>query len=422
MRVYQFGDLSITLNKKGKSRYDKASYPIRYGTYHEIIRGPFVFQLNLNGEIKHAQCRKGCSMEPGEWLKRTVGNDWVYYASGGYNGAYGAVGEYYVPCFGYASNGILGGNPFEHGILEQTQRAFSETMDTLSLHPLHPPDSRFEDFCSAALAVSPAGLESKARYFHGILDGRISVLPPDARHVDYDVIPLNISKGCLYSCRFCTVKSGRGFSLLDREKVEKQIAELGQFYGKDIVNYNALFLGQHDALAAGEEMVVWAAMKAYDAFGFAAAHMADPRLFLFGSADSFLAASDGFFQAINGLPYTTYINIGLESADDRTLDFIGKPLSSGKIKEAFARMEQVNRMWPNVEITANFLYGDSLPETHMDACLGLIRDQYPRSYSRGVVYFSPYGKIDCRKSMVSGFKIIKNQCRLPAFLYIIQRL
>ncbi|MFA6012400.1 MAG: radical SAM protein [Desulfobacteraceae bacterium] len=421
MHVYEFSDLSVTIDKTGDNRYQKVSYPIRYGTYHEIRYGSYVFQFNLNGEIKHILCRGDCPMEPTEWLKRTVGNDWVYYASGGYNGAFGAVGEYYVPCFRYTSNGIMGGEPFKHGILEQAEHAFSQARCVLENLGPHP-DSRFENFRQNVLVATPSILKSKASRLHDLLDGRISVLPPDARHADYDVIPLNISRGCLYNCRFCTVKTGRGFSLLSKDDIEHQIKGLKKIYDKDIVNYNSLFLGQHDALNAGEDHITWAASRAFDAFGFGSAHITEPRLFLFGSVGSLLQAPDRLFRALDRLPYTTYINIGLESADEKTLTAIGKPITTEGIADAFSRMEAINRSCRNIEITANFLYGESLPETHMPSCLDLIRKQYEKPFSRGAVYFSPYGKDSDKKSRVTGFKIIKNQCRLPVYLYIIQRL
>lgn len=422
MDASAFGDLSVSLSVSGCNRYRKVSYPVRYGTYHEIQNGPFVFQFNLNGEIKHIQCRSGCSMEPTEWLKRTVGNDWVFYASGGYNGAFGAVGEYYVPCFRYASNGIMGGEPFRRRVLEQAEEALGRTIQTLENHDSPTGDPAFEDFRARVLAATKNTLVSKASRLHDLLGGRISVLPPDARHVDYDVIPLNISKGCLYNCRFCTVKTGRGFSLLSRDEVEVQLQGLKEIYEKDIVNYNALFLGQHDALNAGEESLAWAAERAFEALGFGSSQMKEPRLFLFGSVGSLLNAGDSLFRSLNRLPYTTFINIGLESADEKTLDLIGKPVTIQDIREAFSRMEAINRTYGNLEITANFLYGGDLPKTHMPACLDLINRQYEKPYARGAVYFSPYGKAQDKRSLVTGFKIIKNQCRLPVFLYIIQRL
>ncbi len=417
-----FGEITVTTDKSGENRYRKVSYPIRYGTYHEVAYGSYVFQFNLNGEIKHILCRKSCAMEPTEWLKRTVGNDWVFYASGGYNGAFAAVGEYYVPCFRYTSNSIMGGKPFRQGILEASETALADARIHLAGIPDMNTRPGFKSFRDSVLAATPQALQAKAARLHGLLDGRISVLPPDARHVDYDVIPLNISKGCLYNCRFCTVKTGRGFSRVSHREIGEQIKGLKDIYGKDLVNYNALFLGQHDALNAGMDTLTSAALTAFDAFGFQSSTMKEPRLFLFGSVGSLLNADDRLFEAMERLPFSTFINIGLESADQATLDHIGKPILKHDIEDAFTRMADINRSCRNLEITANFLYGDTLPEGHMPTCLDLVQRTYPRPCSRGAVYFSPYGKSAEKRPRVAHFKILKNKCHLPVFLYIIQRL
>ena len=100
-------------------------------------------------------------------------------------------------------------------------------------------------------------------------------------------------------------------------------------------NYNAVFLGNHDALAAGPELICMAAAKAYSAFGLEGAYIKDPSLFLFGSVDSLLAGGKSLMAAIDQLPYYTYVNIGFESADPATLHRLSKPLEIEKIEDAF---------------------------------------------------------------------------------------
>lgn len=419
---YQFDDLTIRLDQRGLDHYEKLSYPIRYGTYSEILAGPFVFQFNLNGEIKYIQCKRGYSMEPTEWLKRTVGNDWVYYYSGGYNGSFDAMGEYYVPCFTYPSNSVLGGNPFKSGILDLTATRLKETIDQVSSLAGRENHPDLQLFLDGLFRNTPRKLRERADAFHRMIGGTISVLPPDARHVDYDVIPVTISDGCLYNCGFCTVKSGRGFKRRSGKDIREQIGQLKAFYGRDIRNFNSIFLGQHDALHAGKDSISLAIEEAYDAFDFTSSNIKGHRLFIFGSADSLLKAPDTLFAYLDRSPYETYINIGLESVDDSTLTRLGKPLTSNKVKDAFSRCTEINRTYPGVEVTVNFLYGDEFPETHIPKVLELIGDHNPRYYPKGSVYLSPYGLIRDRRSLVTGFKLIKNQCRLPVFLYIIQRL
>jgi hypothetical protein len=70
--------------------------------------------VNPNGEIKYLQGLDKGWPYPAEWLKRTAGNDWVYYSAGDYKGVYGLLGEYYVPCLSYQSNSIFSEKPFDH--------------------------------------------------------------------------------------------------------------------------------------------------------------------------------------------------------------------------------------------------------------------------------------------------------------------
>ncbi len=61
---------------------------------------------------KYIQGRRDDWPNPAEWLKRTQGNDWIYYSSGDYNGIVGRFGEYYFPCLSYPSNSIMADKPF----------------------------------------------------------------------------------------------------------------------------------------------------------------------------------------------------------------------------------------------------------------------------------------------------------------------
>jgi hypothetical protein len=54
-------------------------------------------------------------------------------------------------------------------------------------------------------------LHERSQKLQAIIGGKMSVLPPDTRHVDYETIPVNIADGCLYRSKFCCVKSTRKF-------------------------------------------------------------------------------------------------------------------------------------------------------------------------------------------------------------------
>ncbi len=422
MTVYSISGLEIEPEKQGADHYLKISYPMRYGQFGEIRTKDHVFGFNRNGEIKTIQGRSGGWLETAEWLKRTAGNDWAYFSAGGYNGAYNYTGEYYVPCLEYQTNTIFG-----HGKLNSREalNAFYawhellEKLETLAYDDLPEPAARF---IGQVRSMPPAVLEQRGREFHDIIGGPVSVLPPDTRHVEYDVIPVIIADGCLYNCGFCRVKSGAGFKARPRDNILDQLNALKRFYGKDLVNYNSVFLGAHDALFAGGDTFLFAAEKAYEILEIERSAMKQPRLFMFGSADAIMRTEDPVFTLLNGLPFLTHINIGLESGDPETLAFLKKPLGTKKVNDAFGRMLDINRRFANIEISANFVVGDGLPDSHLPSIISLTRNRMDHFYPKGDIYLSPLENIGSKEHLLAGFNQFKILCRLPAYLYLIQRL
>jgi hypothetical protein len=427
MESHSLDDLTIVLNKEGARTYTKVSYPIRYGRFAEIRTQDHIFQFNLNGEIKHIQGQGHNWPHPTEWLKRTVGNDWIYYSAGDYKGIYELFGEYYFPCLSYPSNAIMGENPFENEAITSAIRAWrkfqervSDLGSTLASHPL-------KRFLSRITQQNDQRLAARAEELHQILGGHITVLPPDTRHVDYEVIPLIVADGCLYNCGFCRVKSNRGFQLRRPEDILAQIMNLRCLYGDDLPNYNAVFLGEHDALRAGRDVIEFSASKAYELFGLEHSHMREVRLFLFGSAHSVLQSEDALFECLNNYPYYTYINVGLESADPATLTALRKPIGVELVREAFARMMDINRRYDRIEITANFLLSDRFPLDHFVSLAKLVDTKSEFPSVKGGLYLSPLveGRNEDgakRRRLLKKFYEIKVQSPLPAYLYLIQRL
>jgi hypothetical protein len=427
MESYHFDNVSIIVNKTGSVEFEKVSYPIRYGRFSEIRTPDYTFQCNLNGEIKYIQGRGEGWPHPAEWLKRTVANDWVYYSAGEYGRAYDYFGEYYLPCLSYSSNSIMGGNPFNDRAVSSALEAWEEERIRLKGFRARSLPKSLEDFLCLAAENDGRRLQLRSQVLHELIGGPITVLPPDTRHVDYEIIPVIIADGCLYNCPFCRVKTGEDFAPRDKKSVKEQIRQLKGFYSRDLPNYNAVFLGQHDALNAGQDLIEFAASNAYEILELNRSHMKGAYLFLFGSVDSLLKAKDGLFQLLQGLPFWTYINLGLESADQETLTALGKPIASEMIGEAFARMLEVNKRYERIEVTANFLLGSNLPQGHLTNSLDMIRNALGHSYSKGAIYFSPLVNgtsmsKENRRSMVRRFGEIKSRSLLPTYLYLIQRL
>ncbi len=425
VETFEIDNLHITLDKLGASGYSKVSYPLRYGRYAEIKTPGHLFHFNLNGEVKFITGRGKDWPNPSEWLKSTVSGDWVYYSTGGYDGPYDCFGEYYLPCLHYASNGINSCDPFEDHAVESAIEA---------LGPLH---RKLTELSSGVLPASlgkfldlvkskpPAELSKKARRLSDIVGDSITVLPPDSRHVDYDLVPLIIADGCLYKCGFCRVKSRLGFRNRSRQNIDAQIAALRNFFANDLPNYNSLFLGQHDALNSDPGLLEFAAKRAFEAFDLKNSNLQDPCLFLFGSVDSIIGASFETFERIDRLSFKTYINVGLESADPQTLSGLRKGITAEGVRTAFAKIVEINRRYERIEVTSNFVFGPNLPDGHIESVLGLLGKHFDHHCPKGTVYFSPLLDADIsgwKKNIKREFYKLKMKIPVPTFLYLIQRL
>lgn len=299
--------------------------------------------------------------------------------------------------------------------------AWSQFYADLYMAPKNRFHTRARGLIDSILNNNDKVLHERTQKLHSITAGRISVLPPDTRHVDYEIIPLNIADGCLFHCKFCCVKSEQQFQTRHQTDIIEQIRQLKAFYDRNLENYNALFLGNHDALAADDEMIPFAATKAYEDLDFEL-YSENPLLFLFGSVDSLLKAKDQLFEEINNFPFYTYINIGLESADPQTLKFLGKPLSKSRVEEAFKKMMDINANYGNIEITANFVIGEGLSPEHYQSLKDLLGDESVASFGKGVIYLSPLIDSPKKRELLPLVEEVKNVSGMPVYIYLIQRL
>lgn len=396
------------------------SFPIHSGIFSVVETPQSIFHFNLNNEIIRARSKRKDWSHPHEWLKRTAGNDWVYYSTGGYTGVVEATGEYYLPNFRYPSNGLLGGHPFSHNQVNELVESWYCQLEKISKpDSLNTADER--DFLERILANDPNRLQQKADKLFEIIGGRISVLPPDGRHVDYNIIPLIISLGCLYKCGFCKVKNSSKFSEKSEKEIRTQLVSLKELYGADIKNQNSLFLGEHDALHCNPQLTLFSIKEALKVFDFENSFLDQKYVFFFGSVSSLLNAPDQLFKDLQHLPVKSFINIGMESADQKTLDELGKPLTEKLITEAFQRVQEINKHYPDIEITCNFIMDSNLPKNHYPKIMGLLRDQQTKTSLKGTIYFSPLTFNQPSRARLFEFNRLKVLSRFPTYLYIIQR-
>ncbi len=417
-------NLSIAVEKHYPATLSKARFPLRHGTCSEIRTSGYEFVFNLNGEIKFIRGLDVTWPHPAEQLKRTDGNDWVYYTVGdisGENGIISWMGEYYLPCLPYPSNAVWDVNYFQNATIMGAFAEWSQLYGNLYALQNTGTNSRSKELVSRILQNHDGVLFERSENLHKIIGGHVSVLPPDTRHVDYEIIPVMIADGCLYHCDFCCVKSDRKFHVRDRSDILEQIQGLCRHYGRNLENYQALFLGNHDALAAGEDAIHFAALEAFQAFGWKARNIT-PFQFLFGSVDSLLKSGAGLFQTLDQLPFHTTINIRFESTDPSTLRYIRKPVDASQVHAAFQKMCDINAHYRRVEITGNFLLGETLSSGHDESLARLLESTPAVPPGKGTIYLSPLKDSPNKRELLPRFYAIRHRSQLPVYVYLIQRL
>lgn len=415
-------ELEIIFDCAGRDDWGKFSFPVWYGIPVKMNWREYRYDFNLRGGLKKVSGGSRVWPDPQEVLKRTDGNDLIYYGVHGYESSYDLIKNYYVPF-----NGIYGSDLFEEKPLEgpPVRRAL-ESFDKLTLEAgrlaAATACDRPREFLQKVAARNRKALAEEARTLHRIMGANLPVLPPDTIDVDYEVIPLILTEGCTYNCRFCLFKTTGGFRVRSPQNIAAQIRSLKDFYGDDLINYNSLMLGQNDALAAGEDLLVNAAEMAYELLNLSASyHRGRPNLFMFGSVDSFLEADHSLLDRLERLPFRTSINVGMESFDQETLDRLGKPLQAERVREAFRKMQAVNRCRSNIAVSCNFVLGGDLPSRHPEAIKTVLAAE-TTARDRGAVYLSPLIRTSRRREILKEFREIKMSSPLPVFIYLAQRL
>jgi len=422
MERYQLDDMEVIFDCAGRDDWGKFSYPVWYGIPVKVNWRGYRVDFNLRGGLKRLAGKMSVWPDPQSSLKRTEGNDFIYYGTTGYESSYDLIRNYYVPFNSVYDYDIFTENPLKERHVLQALDAFDDLVEAAGRYAGSAPSDRPRDFLREVAVRNREALAKETEILHRIIGATLPVLPPDTIDVDYEVIPLIVTEGCALNCRFCFFKGAGDFKVRSRQNIIDQIRGVKEFYGADLVNYNAVVLGQNDALAAGGELLTGAADMAYEQFNLSASyHRGRPRLYIFGGVDSFLAADDSLFDGLERLPYLTSINIGLESPDQETLERLGKPLRAEKVRESFRKMQDVNRCRRNIEVSCNFVLGGDLPYQNVEAIKTLLAEE-KTTKGKGVVYLSPLLGASQRRAVLREFGAIKMASRLPVFIYLAQRL
>jgi hypothetical protein len=101
---------------------------------------------------------------------------------------------------------------------------------------------------------------------------------------------------------------------------------------------------------------------------------------------------------------------------------LGKPLHASMINEAFGKILAVNDDYPNIEVTANFVIGKGLSAEHYESVKELLRTASISSKGKGVVYLSPLQNSPKKRELLPLVNEIREQSKLPVYIYLIQRL
>jgi radical SAM superfamily enzyme YgiQ (UPF0313 family) len=415
-------DIEIFFDWAGRDDWGKVSFPVWYGIPVKALWRGYRFDFNLRGGWKWISGRSGVWPDSREILKRTDANELIYYGIENYASDYDLIKNFYIPYNNAYRFDLFPAQPLKDGHVGRALLAVEEFAEAAGRLSSKVSCDRVRRFLAKISAHRRDGLAQEASLFHQIIGTSLPVLPPDTIDVDYDVIPVVVADGCDYKCRFCTFKTNGELKVRSEQNIRRQIALLKDFYREDLVNYNSIVLGQNDALAAGEEILVSAATMAYDRLNLSASfHKGPANLFLFGSVDPFLKAGDTLFDALNRLPYRTFLNIGIESFDQETLAMLGKPLSAAKAIDAFGKMLAVNRTWGNITVSCNLVLGNALPEKHKEGIKKILAEE-TTARDRGTIFLSPLlGKAERRK-ILPEFNEIKRSAHIPVFIYLAQRL
>ncbi len=390
--------MNITINKRGIEDCGSFSFPVRFGTYHKVESRDFVLHFTPSWRLIYAQSKERWWPDPNEWIKIGLSGIPVYYSSLFYGDVASLFGQHYIPIPRNLSFELFNENPF----LDLKLIVFLKKLEKLD--ELFGNNSEFIEIKN--------GLLRWKRFYDlellNILKARVTILPPDSFICDYQVFPVIISTGCTKNCGFCEVKDGTEFALRSDEEIKKQVLQLRGVLEKELDQFRGIFLGTLDALKAPEDKIFYSIRLGKKLLP----HIKN--FFLFGSPEALLEKDITFFRTLNKLKVNIYINIGLESMDEKTLYLIKKPFLKNRLKEIWEYCTNINKNFDRIEISLNILMNRNFPISHLETLLCFLKNE--GSFPKGPIFLSPFREpID--KNFFETAKVIKRATKRPVKPY-----
>lgn len=204
----------------------------------------------------------------------------------------------------------------------------------------------------------------------------ISILPPD----QYLALVLQITLGCSYNkCAFCNFYRDRSFRIKSLEQIRQHAIEVKNFFGRGLSLRRSIFLGDANALAMPQRILVPALSELYSIF---------PEIqnyYAFIDVYTGIKKSSEDFIALKRLGLKR-VYFGIETGNSELLELLNKPRLDANLRDILGALK-------NARIGIGLIFlsgigGRKYIESHVEDSASLVQ-----SLSLGesdIVYISEY--------------------------------
>lgn len=425
------GTLTVQFDRDGDRHFNRAGIDNWLGKPVIVLFGGYRFHFDLEARIQRIDGFP--TRYSWDWLQRTMADDWIYYDMAWEPARLpppsAIIGEPVWAVNGRTDLPLLHGHGgLQRDATRQALAAFDALIDAIrdggtGLPPVYEESGgiaaagdtkRLRDFLGKAATNDREHLRAMAGCLHAIA-GEMAVLPPDAIHVDYRLIPIRVMDGCPNACGFCMARGPSPFRIRSEADIDGQLRAVAELYGDDLYNYNSVLLGECDSLLS--PCLEYAAHKAFDVLHCGTSFHAGSNLFLFASNRSLCQQPARNFDLLSALPFGhVYINVGWEAATDGALDTLKKRQTAAEVLVGMQTAGHVNRHYANLHISGNFVAADGF---EMESIVEAVN----RSQYTGQLYLSPLQGGCSPHKALQDLRTIKNASpAVTAHLYTMQRL